>query len=71
MMEGFAAWRERHRGSMEVFEFFAGGGGGFGVLNVPDEAGLNRIMIEYPFLPYSSLEVRPILDGDTALRQWR
>jgi hypothetical protein len=71
LMEGFAAWRDAHRERMEAFEFFAGGGGGFGIFNVPDEATLNRIMVEYPLTPYSELTVRPILDGDTALGQWR
>jgi hypothetical protein len=56
---------------METFEFFAGGGGGFVIFNVPDEATLNRIMVEYPLTPYSELTVHPILDGDTALGQWR
>jgi hypothetical protein len=71
LMEGFAAWRDAHRESMEAFEFFAGGGGGFGIFNVPDEATLNRIMVQNPLTPYSELTVRPILDGDTALGQWR
>ena len=71
LLGAFADWRERHRGSMESFEFFVGGGGGFGVVNVPDEAALNRMMVEYPFTPYSTIRVRPILDGDTALEQWR
>jgi hypothetical protein len=71
LIEGFTAWRDTHRESMEVFEFFAGGAGGFGVFNVPDEATLNRIMIRYPFAPYTEITVRPILDGDTALGQWR
>jgi hypothetical protein len=42
LLDGFAAWREQYRNSMESFEFFAGGGGGFGVINAPDEASLNR-----------------------------
>src|SRR5215217_6188671 len=71
LMEGFAAWRDAHRQRMEAFEFFAGGGGGFGIFNVPDEATLNRIMVEYPLTPYSEVTVRPILDGDAALGQWR
>jgi len=71
LMDGFAAWRDAHRERMEAFEFFAGGGGGFGIFNVPDEATLNRIMVQYPLTPYSELTVRPILDGDTALGQWR
>ena len=71
LLEGFAAWRDAHREMIESFEFFAGGGGGFGIANVPDEATLNRMMVEYPFLLYNEITVRPILDGDTALAQWR
>ena len=71
LMEGFAVWRDAHRERMEAFEFFAGGGGGFGIFNVPDEAALDRIMFQYPFFLYSEITVRPILDGDTALGQWR
>ena len=71
LLDGFAAWRDTHRGSMEAFEFFAGGGGGFGILNVPDEATLNRMIVQYPFTPFSEIMTRPILDGDTALGQWR
>jgi len=71
LMDVFADWRERHRGSMEAFEFFAGGGGGFAILNVPDEATLHRAMVEYPLTPYSEITVRPLLDGDAALEQWR
>ena len=71
LMDGFADWRERHRGSMEAFEFFAGGGGGFGIFSVPDEATLHRTMVEYPLTPYSEITVRPLLDGDAALEQWR
>ena len=71
LLDGFAAWRDAHRESMEAFEFFVGGGGGFGVFNVADEATLNRIMVQYPFTPFSEITTRPILDGDTALGQWR
>jgi hypothetical protein len=38
---------------------------------VPDEATLNRIMVQFPFTPYSELTARPILEGDAALGQWR
>jgi hypothetical protein len=71
LLDAFADWRERHRQSMESFEFFAGGGGGFGIVNVPDELTLNRIMVEYPLALYNHITVRPVLDGDTALAQWR
>jgi hypothetical protein len=71
LIAGFVAWRERYLGNMEAFEFFAGSAGGFGILNVPDEATLSRMFIEYPFSPYSQIEHRPLLDGDAALRQWQ
>jgi hypothetical protein len=70
LLDAFAAWREANKEHLETFEFFAGGGGGFGIFN-GDEATLNRIMVQYPFFPYSEITVRPILDGDTALGQWR
>jgi hypothetical protein len=68
MTEGFVAWRDKNRNQMEVFEFSAGG---FGILNVPDEATLQLTMMEYSFGPFSKIQVRPILDGDTALAQWQ
>ncbi len=71
LIQAFADWRERYRSQMEGFEFFAGGGGGFAVLNVSDEATLHQIVLEYPFNVFNDLEARPILDGDTALRQWQ
>src|SRR5215212_11093965 len=61
LLEGFVAWREANREHMESFEFFAGGGGGFGIFNGPDEATLNGIMVQYPFFPYSQITVRPLL----------
>jgi hypothetical protein len=42
-----------------------------GVVNVADEATLNQMMVEYPFTPFSEITVCPILEGDTALTQWR
>jgi hypothetical protein len=59
------------KGSIGSCACFAGGGGGFGIFNVSDEATLNRIMVQYPLTPYSEVTIRPILDGDTALEQWR
>jgi len=69
-MERFAEWREQYRDHLQSFEFFAGSPGGFMVINVADEVMLNQLMAEYPFLNYLDLEVRPIIDGDTALAQW-
>lgn len=71
MMEQFAAWRERYRSQMEVFEFFAGSQGGIGIVHAADEASLNQMMMEYPFAPFSDIDVKPIVNGDVALAQWR
>ena len=71
LTQGFVAWREKYRSVTESFEFFAGNNGGFGVLNVPDEATLNQIMIEYPFGPFSELDIRPVIDGDKGLAQFQ
>lgn len=70
LMERFVDWRERYRDRMESFEFFAGGGGGFMVVDIPDEVMLNQMMAEYPLIAYLDVEVRPIIDGDTGLGQW-
>jgi hypothetical protein len=69
LFQAFAAWRERYRPVTESFEFFAGGEGGFGVVNVADEAAVHQMMIEYPFGPVSDLEIRPVLNGDQRLRR--
>jgi hypothetical protein len=70
LMDGFAAWRDRYRDRMEVFEFFIGGGG-YGIFAVDDEAELHQIFMEYPFTPLSVITTRPTVDGDVALSQWR
>ena len=63
-------WRERSRRYMEMFHFFAGSQGGCGILNVPDEATLSQVMLEFLFAMTSSVEVRPLLEGDVALQQY-
>jgi muconolactone delta-isomerase len=70
IMERFAEWRERYRGHMESFEFYAGGGGGFMVIDVSNEVELNQMMSEYPFMAYLDVDIHPIIDGDTGLNQW-
>ena len=66
MLEAFAAWRERWRPKMEAFEFFAGRGGGWGVFNT-DDTELSQAMMEFPLMPFSSIQVHPTVDGDDAL----
>ena len=74
LIPAFVAWRERSRQYpkyMETFDFFAGSQGGCGILNVPDEATLSQVMLEFPFALTASVEVHPLLDGDVALGQYQ
>ena len=41
MMDAFVAWWDRYRDRIEVFEFFAAGGGGFAVVKFEDEVALS------------------------------
>ena len=43
-MHSFNAWREKWRPKMEMFEFFAAGAGGWGVINASDEKELSQMM---------------------------
>ncbi len=70
LFQGFAGWREKYKGNMESFFFFAGVPGGGGVFNVPDEAALNKMMTEWPLAAFSKSEIYPILDGDVALQHY-
>jgi len=71
LIQGFQDWWQRHGSTFEAAYFFAGGPGGFGIANVSDEAELNQVMLEWPFTPFSDIEVRPLLDVETALQQWQ
>jgi hypothetical protein len=70
-MEAFAAWRERYRPYMESFDFFVAGGGGCGIINMPDEAMLSKMFMEYPWALSSDVEMHLLMDGDTALANFR
>jgi hypothetical protein len=70
MWEQFTQWRERWRGKMETFEFFADGNGGVGVVDVADENELQQMMIEYPFSIFDKVELHIVIDGDVSLERW-
>jgi hypothetical protein len=69
LWQQFRDWRERWRGKMESFEFFADDGG-FGVVNVTDEHELQQMMLEYPFSFLDHVELRIVIDGDVSLDRW-
>jgi hypothetical protein len=68
MIEGALAWHERYQDHFDAFGSFLGGGG-FAVVNVPDEQTLNQIVIELPFSWVSDVTVRPFVEGVAGLRQ--
>src|SRR3954452_18949115 len=71
LFEAFAGWRERNKGHMDSFYFFASGGGGCGVLNVPDVETVARIVMEYPFAAFSDVKAEPIIEGDKGIEMFR
>jgi hypothetical protein len=64
MMLGAAReWYQRHQSSFRAFGTFPGGGG-FAVVNVPDNETLHRMLAEMPFTSVSDTHVDPIVLGD-------
>jgi len=63
-------WYERYEDSFTAFGTFLGGGG-FGIVDVEDEATLDRLIVEMPFTPYTEITVEPFVEGDTGFRQFR
>jgi hypothetical protein len=68
VIEGALAWYERYKSQLEMFGLFPGGGG-FGVVAVPDVETLNQMMIEMPFAWFSEHQVYPIVPGRVGLEQ--
>lgn len=71
LVEGFVSWWNQYRDKWESAGFFAGGSGGGGICNVADAAELHQMMNEWPFTPYSHIDIYALVDMDVALRQWQ
>lgn len=67
VLAAFAQWREKWRPKMDEFVFWAGEGGGMGIVDVADATELSQLMMEFPFGPFSVVKTRLIVDGDDAL----
>ncbi len=68
MIDGALEWNRRHEEHLEQFGLFPGGGG-FAVVNVPDEATLHRMVVGHPFAFFSEIKTIPFVDGETGWRQ--
>lgn len=68
MIEQAQAWHERHADRFESFGVFPGGGG-FGVIEVQDEAELHRIVGENPFAFLSEVTTRAAVRPEVGFEQ--
>ncbi len=66
MFEGLAQWVGRYGPQFETLYFFAAGGG-FGVIDIDDSAALQRMLAEHPFTVFADVEIRAVVDPQTAL----
>jgi hypothetical protein len=68
VVDGAIAWSEKHADSIEIFGGFPGGGG-FGIVDVPDSETLNQIVMDMPFTWFSDVKVYPFVKGEASFRQ--
>ena len=73
LIEAMNAWvaKNKEAGKMEQVWSFAGRAGGGGILNVDSHEELDAIMIEFPFSPFSHIEVHPMTNLEESLRNLR
>ena len=71
LIEAVAAWREKYRSVTVYTAFYAGGGGGIGVVDVKDEVELNQMMLDFPFSPFSEIEFRALISFDKGVDMWQ
>ena len=50
---------------------FAGISGGGGVFNVESLEGLDSIMLEFPFVPFTDTEIIPLVDIEPQLQRMK
>ena len=67
LIQRMTEWVGRYQERAEMTYFFVGGGG-FGVIDIDDSAELQRMLAEHPFTPFADVEIRPVVDPDTALK---
>jgi hypothetical protein len=67
MAQGASAWLEKNRDSIVVSGAFVSGGG-FAVLDVPDEQTMMRLMMEWPLTPVSDTQVELFIDAESGLQ---
>jgi hypothetical protein len=66
LVQAMGDWMQRHGERFEATEFFVGGGG-FGIIDTDDPDLVQRLIAENPFTPFAEIEIRPLIDPQTAL----
>ncbi len=71
LYEAMKAWKARYvaAGKIEQLWSFPGGKGGCAIVNVDSMEELNQMAAEYPFQPFSGLDLYGLVDFDTSVEQ--
>ncbi len=69
LLDAMSAWADRHTKSGKIERIWGSAGvpGGGGIVNVDSLEEFHAIMAEFPFGPFSEIEVIPIVELNTAL----
>jgi hypothetical protein len=69
LVQGAIEWYERYKENFIAFGTFVGGGG-FGVVDVPDTDALNKMVAEMPFAMFSDMSVDVYVPGADGFHQF-
>ena len=69
LVDAMGAWQSKYADKMEQIWAFAGTQGGGGILNVESLEELDAIMGEFPFGPFSEVEILPLTDLGASLQR--
>ena len=69
LIDAMTAWTRRYEAKMEQVWAFAGIPGGCGIIIIDSLDELDAIMVEFPFGPFSDIEIYPLVDLGAALQR--
>lgn len=62
LIDASIAWKRKYEDKIESIFGFAGTHGGGGIVNVNSHEELDKLMAEYPMLPFADVEIYPLVD---------
>lgn len=62
LIDASIAWKRKYEGKIEIIFGFAGTKAGGGIANVDSHEELDKLMAEYPMLPFAEVEIYPLVD---------